>query len=122
TLDEPQLVEQSGELVRRVLPFDAVCLPQDESALRAATTAEVPQQPSAHPLRFADVEDAAVLGEHAIDPGARRGVVLYRVLQRGELLLGGGPPARGQLLHASHGADYQSTRSSDPRNMGGTPA
>src|SRR6185436_14875628 len=66
-LDQPQLLEQRGELARRVLPLDARRLAHDPRPFLVGPAAEVAEQSRAQPLRLADVHDLAVAGEPAID-------------------------------------------------------
>jgi hypothetical protein len=66
-LDEAQLLEQRGELARRVVPLDARRLAHDARALLVGTAAEIAEQPRTNPLRLADVHDFSIGGQPAID-------------------------------------------------------
>src|SRR5262249_36170031 len=106
-LDEAQLLEQRGELVGQVRPLDAVGLAEDAGALVARASAEVAEDAGSHLLGLADVEDGAVLREHAVDAGSALGVLLHGSAERGEVLRGGGPPRGAGLAplgarHAPH--------------------
>jgi hypothetical protein len=68
---------------------------ENASALFVGVRApEVAQQPGAHLLRFPDVQDFTILGDHAIDAGPVGGAGSDDCAHRRELGLGG---ARSQL-------------------------
>ncbi len=87
-LDEPQLLHERVELVGRVVPGDAVRLPQDPGALvLRVRAAEIAEQARSHPFGLADVNDFAAGRHHAIHTGAVGGTRPHRVAHHLHLLI-----------------------------------
>src|SRR5262249_38438221 len=87
-------------LARRVRPFDGARLAEDARPLVPLAAPEIAEQPVAHALGLADVDDAALLREHAVDAGAGGGLLDDAALEGGALLARCGPPAVRELSRA----------------------
>ena len=87
-LDQPELLEQSRELARHVLPLDTFGVPYDARPfVFGKRAAEITEQPCPHALRFPDVHHLAIARDHSVHAWLVGGVLTHVRSHRVDLLV-----------------------------------